>query len=192
MVADGELRQDVKPATICDHGSSSMLHASGEQLTSHPLQQPPSSATASTIKHQHPVLQPRTTHPRQRLPIFIQAPSNPSPWSFFSVDGQQQACSSSPHRLPRRPNPSPPLAPSSAVRPRAAHRLANESSTSITMPATPLSTRRRADPHLRKQLRPYLLPDSSISHHPSQIRPTNPSAVGTQQHQPTDSLKIGH
>ncbi|KAL6000512.1 hypothetical protein ACLOJK_024211 [Asimina triloba] len=129
------------------------------------------------------------THPRQRLPIFIQAPLNPSPWLFFSIDGQQQACSSSPHRLPRRPNPSPPLAPSSAVRPRAAHRLANESSTSITMPATPLSTRRRANPHLRQQLRPYLRPDNSISHHPSQIRPTNPSAVAIKE---SESIRRSH
>ncbi|KAL6002571.1 hypothetical protein ACLOJK_034505 [Asimina triloba] len=28
---------------------------------------------------------PRSTHPSQRLPIFIQAPPNPSPWSFFSA-----------------------------------------------------------------------------------------------------------
>ncbi|KAL5989045.1 hypothetical protein ACLOJK_027147, partial [Asimina triloba] len=40
-----------------------------------------------------------------------------------------------------------------------------------SLPATPLSTRRRADPHLRQRLRPNLRPNSSISHHPSQIQP---------------------
>ncbi|KAL6000931.1 hypothetical protein ACLOJK_006658, partial [Asimina triloba] len=90
-------------------------------------------------------------------------------------------------RFKQRPEPMPKRRSGSAIPTPDAH-----DPEPITMPAMPLSTRRRADRHLRQRLRPNLHPDSSISHHPSQIRPTNPSAAGTQQHQPTDSPKIGH
>ncbi|KAL6000932.1 hypothetical protein ACLOJK_006659, partial [Asimina triloba] len=75
-------------------------------------------------------------------------------------------------RLKQRPEPMPTRRSGSAIPTPDAH-----DPEPITMPATPLSTRRRADPHLRQRLRPNLRPDSSVSHHPSQIRPTNPFAA---------------